>query len=239
MSRQDSDGLSSLFSASPPVAPVQLDTLVSSAEFQLKGKLVKTSSGGVALKGQFSTPGKFQLQINKNCFGLSYKAVTVNVSSTEVINIPLDIAFAAANIVYNAKGLQCAMKKVGGKVAYFYVPVDVSVVLNPADGTVTNTNFTTQWMAEPSEATKELPSPSVREPEQVKSALASQGMKYHTSRNMGDKVVYFLSAKFLSGPEAVFSLSLAPGGAGKIKIRVSPISLAAPIYLCVKKALCS
>ena len=79
----------------------------------------------------------------------------------------------------------------------------------------------------------------VREPEQVKSALTSQGMKYHTSRNMGDKVVYFMSAKFISGPEAVLSLSLAPSGAGKIKIRVSPVSLAAPIYLSVKNALCS
>ena len=56
---------------------------------------------------------------------------------------------------------------------------------------------------------------------------------------MGDKVVYFMSAKFISGPEAVLSLSLAPSGAGKIKIRVSPISLAAPIYLSVKNALCS
>ena len=79
----------------------------------------------------------------------------------------------------------------------------------------------------------------VRAPEHVKSALTSQGMKYHTSRNMGDKVVFFLSAKFLSGPEAVLSLSLAPSGAGKIKIRVSPVSLAAPIYLSVKNALCS
>ena len=52
---------------------------------------------------------------------------------------------------------------------------------------------------------------------------------------MGDKVVFFLSAKFLSGPDAVLSLSLAPSGAGKIKIRVSPVSLAAPIYL----SLCS
>ena len=123
---------------------------------------MKSSNGSVALKAQFSSLGKFQLQINKNCFGISYKAVTINVTSTEVMSIPLDIAFAAANIVYKAKGLQCAMKKVGGKVAYFYVPVDLGVVLNPADGTVTNTNFTTQWMAEPSEATKELPAPSVR-----------------------------------------------------------------------------
>ena len=238
VTRQQSDGLSSLFSA-PPAPNVVLDTLVSSGEFQMKGKLVKSPGGGVAIKAQFSTVGKFQLQIKNNCFGLSYKPVTIIVQSTEPMNVPLDIAFAAANIVYNAKGLQCAMKKVGGKVAYFYIPVDISVVLNPADGTVTNTNFTTQWMAEPSEATKDLPSPTVREPEQVKSALVSQGMKYHTSRNMDSKVVYFLSAKFVSGPEAVFSLSVAPSGAAKIKIRISPLSLAGPIYLCVKNALCS
>ena len=79
----------------------------------------------------------------------------------------------------------------------------------------------------------------VREPEQVKSALTSQGMKYHTSRNMGDKVVFFSVCEISSGPEAVLSLSLAPSGAGKIKIRVSPVSLAAPIYLSVKNALCS